>query len=372
MGLIRREGEVSLVGNNIKYYESLGYEIPRKENVNGKLQVPRGSKIKVKVEDLQEGSHTKVKCICDGCGEDLPPKSYKDYRIMLKNTGGTYCQKCATKLIASKNIKKTKLKKSKSFAQKLIEDYGDNALELYWDYEKNTIDPWKISYGSEVKVWIYCQEKDYHSSYEMMAKSFNKGQRCPYCHGTKIHPLDSIGQDIINKYGEEFLWSVWSDKNRVSPFEVAPNSNKRYWWKCLNGKHEDFQRSCNSSKKLEYRCPDCSKEIQKGENHPRWNPNLTDKEREMGRKYLDYYQWRTEVFERDNYNCQCCNKHGGKLASHHLNGYNWDKEHRTDIDNGITLCEECHKEFHKLYGKGNNTKEQFEEYLKNKKEGENK
>ena len=38
---------------------------------------------------------------------------------------------------------------------------------------------------------------------------------------------------------------------------------------------------------------------------------------------------------------------------------------RTDESNGITLCKNCHKNFHSIYGFGNNTKEQFEEWIGN-------
>lgn len=68
------------------------------------------------------------------------------------------------------------------------------------------------------------------------------------------------------------------------------------------------------------------------------------------------------VMERDEYTCQVCYKTGGSLAVHHLNGYNWDIQNRYNPNNGITLCESCHKDFHKLYGRGNNTLEQFNEY----------
>ena len=104
----------------------------------------------------------------------------------------------------------------------------------------------------------------------------------------------------------------------------------------------------------------------KGENNPNYNPDITNEEREKGRIGIGIINWRVKVYERDNYTCQCCKDNkGGNLNAHHLNSYNWDKEHRTDINNGITLCEKCHKEFHKIYGYGKNTKEQFENFINN-------
>lgn len=101
-----------------------------------------------------------------------------------------------------------------------------------------------------------------------------------------------------------------------------------------------------------------------GENNPRWNPNLSDDDRMINRNYPEYIQWRNEVFNRDSYTCQVCNKHGGTLNAHHIESFSDNPELRTALSNGITLCEECHKNFHHQYGYGNNTKAQLNEFSK--------
>ena len=57
--------------------------------------------------------------------------------------------------------------------------------------------------------------------------------------------------------------------------------------------------------------------------------------------------WRKAVFERDSYKCQKCGKIGGKLNAHHIKPFSLYPDLRFDIDNGITLCKECHIELHK-------------------------
>lgn len=102
----------------------------------------------------------------------------------------------------------------------------------------------------------------------------------------------------------------------------------------------------------------------RGKDSPNYNPNITDEEREKGRNIEGYQEFIKEVYKRDNYTCQRCGDNkGGNLVAHHLNGYDTFKEQRTDVNNGVTLCNVCHKEFHSLYGYGNNTKEQYEEWF---------
>lgn len=103
----------------------------------------------------------------------------------------------------------------------------------------------------------------------------------------------------------------------------------------------------------------------RGENNPNWNPDKTREQRQKDRKILENTKWIRSVFERGNYTCKCCGKRGGDIVAHHLDGYNWCIEKRFDVDNGVVLCDKCHKLFHRKYGYGNNTKEQFNIFKKN-------
>lgn len=98
-----------------------------------------------------------------------------------------------------------------------------------------------------------------------------------------------------------------------------------------------------------------------GKDNPHWNPNLTDEDREMGRRYPEYYMWRKAVFKRDNYTCQICGQVGGSLNAHHLEGYTNNLKLRITLSNGVIMCKKCHDNFHHQYGY-NNTKEQYKEY----------
>ena len=56
------------------------------------------------------------------------------------------------------------------------------------------------------------------------------------------------------------LLRLWSDKNKKTPYEYSSMSNQKTWWKCPEGKHEDYKRSINDSQTCEFRCPECVRE----------------------------------------------------------------------------------------------------------------
>lgn len=46
-----------------------------------------------------------------------------------------------------------------------------------------------------------------------------------------------------------------------------------------------------------------------------------------------------------------------------MNSYIDHPDERYDINNGILICKEHHEMYHNIYGKGSNTKKQFEEFV---------
>lgn len=152
----------------------------------------------------------------------------------------------------SKCIPKVACLYCNSFAQWGIDNICDDFLDKYWDYKLNKdIDPWGLPKASNKTVWIKCQKRDYHGSYSILVCDFYKGIRCPYCHMIKIHKLDSLGT-VYPKSVE-----VWSDKNEISPYEVAPMSNKKMWFKCDSGKHEDYLSFVYHVVERNFECAQC-------------------------------------------------------------------------------------------------------------------
>ena len=57
----------------------------------------------------------------------------------------------------------------------------------------------------------------------------------------------------------------------------------------------------------------------------------------------EYREWRTQVFERDDYTCRDCEVKGGELNAHHIFQWSFNELFRFLLWNGVTMCVKCHK-----------------------------
>ncbi len=80
---------------------------------------------------------------------------------------------------------------------------------------------------------------------------------------------------------------------------------------------------------------------QKGDKSHRWEGGKTS-EAMLIRTSAAYAEWRSAVFARDNYICQICGDRGGKLHADHILPFSTHPDKRLDVDNGRTLCQQCH------------------------------
>lgn len=80
------------------------------------------------------------------------------------------------------------------------------------------------------------------------------------------------------------------------------------------------------------------------------------------RRTAQYRNWADDVRERDEHTCQCCGRHaddlpdGDYIHAHHIKHATYHPALKFDIDNGISLCEECHGKLHNKIAGGTRKK----------------
>lgn len=112
-----------------------------------------------------------------------------------------------------------------------------------------------------------------------------------------------------------------------------------------------YQRTCPNctiqfetvDKRQNYCSKDCSLSVHLGDKSHLWKGGLTERSK-IERTCSAYRKWRLDIFKRDNFTCVECGKRDRTIEAHHIKPQSENPELRYEIDNGITLCHECHKQ----------------------------
>lgn len=206
-----------------------------------------------------------------------------------------------------------------------------------------------VYYNNRTKLRIQC---DKNHEYLVTWDKLKQGYRCSKCAGNQKLTIEFVKNETIKLAPGYQCFSNFYVNNNTKLFMMCDKNHKyKVRW-------QDFRNGD--------RCPECNRMNRLGKGNNRYRHDLTEQERLNGQNRnhdLQTHNWRKNIFERDRYVCQFCLKVGCRLNAHHIHNYADHKDLRFDIDNGITLCITCHKEFHQLFGVKNNNKDQLDRWF---------
>ena len=188
------------------------------------------------------------------------------------------------------------------------------------------------STGGCLKITVECVAGHVR---EVRSAHFKKGKaKCRACLG-----MEKYSFEYVKEYIESAGYKLLSTKyvNNLSKLKVS----------CLAKHDYEVSFACF---KLGSRCVACLNATRRDENHPSYNPLISQEEREKQRKSSACRDWTKKVYERDDYTCQKCGVRGKRMNAHHIHSYAKHADLRHDVNNGAALCVPCHKQFHKQYG----------------------
>ena len=214
--------------------------------------------------------------------------------------------------------------------------------------------------GSEIKIGVLCEKcgKLLETRFDLIVR---KGAVCQSC----AHVIDHTGV----RYG---MIVVVRNAGR-------DKSGKMYWLcRCDCGK--EIVRRADQLNKAKMPSCGCNRmnavvtalHRRTGSNHPMWRDDLTTDEREHRTEHRNgdarFTRWSYLVKEFYEFSCVACNEStSGDMVSHHLYGWSHYCQYRYSVWNGVCLCRNCHASFHHDYGRSNNTREQFYQWMNKRK-----
>lgn len=216
----------------------------------------------------------------------------------------------------------------------------------------------------------------------MTQSNFKIGQRCRFCgqeHVANIRRKD--GQKVIEIFIKNNFEPLFNKEDYINNSQKLP---------CICNNHKNLgiiypsYADVNAGKG----CNECGKDKISGNNHYLWKGGISPLHNYMRYKINN---WKRDSLKKYNYCCGITGEYSDKLVVHHLYGFNllldetlselnldvrsqvnlYSGDELLQIENlllkkhyeyglGIPLMSHIHNLYHNIYGKGNNTKDEFE------------
>lgn len=335
MGLVTEKLKIKWSTTSRQHYIDLGYNFTK-----------IGDLFEVDVKDLSDGSCNLVQVGCDYC-ENIVDMQWRQY---LNLRGETYC--CPDCL---KHRKKTRDENGNLIFVEIPYRNRDWLYNEYITKDRNAKDIAKEC-GINLRTlreWI------------SMLDIPNKDSKTEGLTKEVLYDLYRVQHKSSAEIGEMYgvdsgAILYWLRKYDIPAFSTSEAVNIYLYEKGGIEKARETQSTMENRIKSSCRQRGIAIEDFEG---------FATTEQHMARNNTYYKEWVRNVFQRDNYTCQCCGKRGGNLNAHHLYNFAEYEDLRYDVENGITFCEECHllgypNSFHTIYGEKNNTPEQVYEFIK--------
>lgn len=186
-----------------------------------------------------------------------------------------------------------------------------------------------------------------------------------YCVGKKAHNNRRVKRVCSICGKEEMVSPCFANRPYCSRDCMAKGYKARVKERSSHWQGGKWKRYCLvCGKEFEFdkgdlkRCPNsrlfcsqsCKAQYQHiGEGNPNWKGGIQPEHLKI-RNSKGVREWKLECLERDNHTCQKCGAIEG-LHVHHIKSFDEFPELRAKLENGITLCGDCHYEIHyKLSG----------------------
>lgn len=171
-------------------------------------------------------------------------------------------------------------------------------------------------------------------------------------------PIRSLSEAMSGRIATEETRKILSlaQMGRKHPEEVKKKIGKAHKGKIVSEKTKEKMRTSRSSEER-------SASV-RGNKHPNWQGGKSSLHVKI-RNTLEYKQWRKNCYNRDSYTCQICSIKGCKLNVDHIKAMSQivvDNDITSveealickefwNLNNGRTLCVDCHKKTDTYGGK---------------------